>query len=86
MLSLMIVCVSYVDKKGIDIVAVECEYFLLKCSPYEPLIDQYLPNNRTGHRTLFDFINTVTSSDTQVVVLLCKFFIMPSSVEMLIYN
>ena len=57
-----------------NIVAVECEYhFLLECSLYEPLRDQYLLNNRIGHRTLFDFINTMTSSDTQVVVLLCKF-------------
>ena len=55
-------------------VAVECEYhFLLECSLYEQLRYQYLLNNRTGHRTLFDFINTMTSSDTQVVVLLCKF-------------
>ena len=57
-----------------NIVAVECDYhFLLECSLYEPLRDQYLPNNRTGHRTLFDIITTMTSSDTQEVVLLCKF-------------
>ena len=48
---------------------------------------KYLLNNRAGHRTLFDFINTMTSSDTQIVVLLCKnLFIMPLSVEMLICN
>ena len=52
-----------------NIVAVECEYhFLFECSLYEPLRDQYLLNNRTGHRTLFDFINTMRSADTQVIL------------------